>query len=149
MNVNKVVEEFGIWYGDGMDGSCAQADQWARILQRAPSQSIVLVNFFKLRETAIYDSDHADSVSVSGQKAFERYSTVSIPAMERAGGTFLLVAPFQGSFVGKEEDWDMLVVGSYPNLEAFLNLHRDEKYRSAYHHRSAACERQKVLVCGG
>jgi uncharacterized protein (DUF1330 family) len=69
--------------------------------------------------------------------------------MERVGGAFLLVAPFQASFVGQDEDWDLVAVGRYPNLQAFLDLHRDEGYRAAYRHRTAGCERQKVLICDG
>ena len=70
----------------------------------------------------------------------------SIPGMARAGGTFLMVAPFEATLIGPEEDWDLVAVGSYPNLQAFLDLYRDEAYRAAFRHRSAACARQKVLI---
>ena len=46
----------------------------------------------------------------AGQAAFEWYSAVSMPAMERAGGRFLLVGPFEATFMGQDEDWDLIAV---------------------------------------
>lgn len=141
-----MIEEFGTRYGDGADGGCPRAEQWGRVLDRDPNRPFALINFFKLRDTALYPGTQADQTPISGQDAFSRYADVSIPTMERVGGKFLLVAPFEGSFVGQDEDWDLVAIGSYPNLQAFLDLYRDETYRSVYHHRTAACQKQKVLI---
>lgn len=146
MNVHKLIEDFGNWYGDGADGGCPRAEQWARVLSRDPDKPVALINFFKLRETALYVGDRVSHTPVTGQEAFSRYADISIPTMERVGGKFLLVAQFEGSFVGQDEDWDLVAIGSYPNLQAFLDLYRDETYRSVFHHRTAACEKQKVLI---
>jgi uncharacterized protein (DUF1330 family) len=146
MDVHKMIEDFGNWYGDGTAGGCPRAEQWARVLERDPTKPVALINFFKLRETAVYVGDQVDQAPISGQDAFSRYAEVSIPTMERVGGKFLLVAPFEGSFIGQDEDWDLVAIGSYPNLQAFLDLYQDAKYRSVYHHRTAACEKQKVLI---
>lgn len=145
MNVNEQVSQFTVWYGPGTDGSSPTADQWAQILGRPADKPVTLINFFKLRDKADYPQGATDA---SGHDAFASYASVSIPAMERAGGRFLHVGPFQGMFLGETEDWDVIAIGAYPNLEALTALYSDENYRDAFHHRTAACERQKVLVSG-
>lgn len=147
MDVNRMVDQFGHWYASAATGTCPSPDQWTRILARDPDRPFALMNFFKLREIARYEPDQDDGVPVSGEEAFARYSAISIPTMDRVGGSFLLVGSFQGSFVGGDENWDLIAVGRYPNLEAFQGLYGDEAYQSVFHHRTAACERQKVLIC--
>ena len=145
MNVNQQVTQFTSWYGSGSDGACPTESQWSQLLQRPADQPITLINFFKLRANAEYSEGQA---APTGQEAFSDYASVSMPAMEQAGGSFLYVGPYQGMFMGEDEDWDLIAIGSYPNLDALIALYSDETYRSAFHHRTAACERQKVLVCG-
>lgn len=145
MNVNQQVSQFTRWYGSGSDGSSPTEAQWQRLLEKAPETPVTLINFFKLRDKAVYPDGTQD---VSGQDAFASYAAVSLPAMERAGGRFLHVGPFKGMFLGSEEDWDLVAVGAYPNLEALVALYADELYRGAFHHRTAACARQKVLISG-
>ncbi|ASP33117.1 DUF1330 domain-containing protein [Labrenzia sp. VG12] len=145
MTVNQQTLQFADWYGPGLDGTSPTETQWADLLGRAPDKPVTLINFFKLREKALYQDD---AETVSGQEAFSNYASVSVPAMERAGGRFLYVGPFQGMFLGETEDWDLIAIGAYPDLKAFTALYSDEAYRGAFHHRTAACERQKVIVCG-
>ena len=146
MTVKDKVAEYVGWYGTGANGQAPTEAQWTRLLNRDPEAPLVLTNFFKFREVALYASG-GGSEDVSGQEAFGRYASVSIPAMERAGGSFLLVAPFAGAFLGEDEDWDLMAIGSYPNLAAFHALYGAEDYRAAFHHRTAATLRQKVLIC--
>ena len=143
---NEQAQQLNDWYGNGSDGSCPTMTQWQNILSQPTEGSITLVNFFKFRTKALYPQDHIDHNSViSGNDAFDRYAAVSIPTMERIGGNFLYVGPFVGTLMGGEEDWDIVAMGRYPDLTSFLNLYSDADYRKAFIHRSAACERQKVL----
>ena len=144
------VQQLCSWYGDGHDGSTPSADQWRQILERPEDQSITLINFFKFRAIASYPSATSqDREPISGQDAFSRYSAVSIPVMQNAGGSFLLVGPFEGMFLGDDEDWDLIAIGSYPNLESLMRLYTNADYRAVFHHRTAGCEKQKVIVCSG
>ncbi|MFC4271807.1 DUF1330 domain-containing protein [Sneathiella chungangensis] len=131
--------------GDGLDGSAPTSQQWQRILGRDQDAPLTLVNFFKLNDKAAY----RDGTTGTGQEAFDRYAAVSMPTMERVGGKFLLAAPFAGMFAGQEEDWDLVVLGSYPNTRALFALFEDGEYQKVFHHRTAACARQKVLVVNG
>ncbi len=135
------------WYGEGGDGGAPTRAQWRVLLERPAETPITIVNFFKLRAEAAYAE--ATATKVSGKEAFDRYAAVSGPAVEKAGGRFLLLAPFEAAFMGAEEDWDLVVVGSYPDKNSLLALHEDPDYRAVYPHRRAALERQKVFACGG
>jgi len=147
-DMNKQTQQLCEWYGDGSDGSCPTVAQWRRILAQPFDKPITLVNFFKLRANARYEEDGIETDAPgSGNDAFGRYAAVSIPTMEKIGGSFLHVGPFVGAFLGAEEDWDIIAIGAYPNLDSFLGLYTDAEYRNAFAHRTAACERQKVLIC--
>ncbi len=140
-------QNFVDWYGNGSDGSCPTNQQWQRILNLPADAPVTLINFFKLNEVADYPAGVAGmETDVSGQDAFNRYASVSIPTMDKVGGRFLHVGPFAGQFIGNEEDWDIIAIGSYPNRQALLDLYSDEGYRNVFVHRSAACARQKVLM---
>lgn len=122
--------------------------QWKAIAERPEDQPLTLINYFKFRAQAKYSGRiFSSSKGQSGQDAFAQYAAVSMPAMETAGGSFLHVAPFAGTFIGAAEDWDMVAIGRYPDLDAFYQLYSSPEYQAAYGHRVAACERQKVLIC--
>ena len=136
------------WYGEGAGGSAPTAAQWRRVLERPAEGPITLINFFKMRDRAHYpESSDAPDRPGSGEEAFARYAEVSVPSLEKVGGRFLLLAPFEASFLGEEEDWDLVAIGSYPNTHAMLALYEDPDYRAVFFHRVAACARQKVLIC--
>ncbi|MBL4906965.1 MAG: DUF1330 domain-containing protein [Sneathiella sp.] len=133
------------WYGDGADGSSPTKAQWLHLMERPAEAPVTFVNFFKMRAEAIY-ADEIESPR-SGEEAFAKYADVSVPNLEKVGGKFLLLAPFEANFLGTEEDWDLVVVASYPNGAAALDLYENADYRKAFKHRRAACLNQKVLVC--
>ncbi|MEX0838775.1 MAG: DUF1330 domain-containing protein [Parvibaculum sp.] len=146
LNDGERIAAFVAAYGDGADGAAPRAAQWQALLARAAAAPVTLVNFFKLRTQANYPAGSRAEVC-SGQEAFGRYAAVSAPGIEKVGGRFLLLAPFETAFVGDAEDWDFVAVGAYPGKDAVLALFEDADYRQAYIHRVAACERQKVLLC--
>ena len=134
-------------YGDGMDGSAPTLDQWTRLLEGAPENPIAVINFFKLRGEARYGAgDEVAEEATSGGEAMMQYAAVSGPALERVGGSFLLMGSYEASLMGEDESWDMVAIGSYPSRHALLELFEDEAYAKAYAHRRAAVERQRVVV---
>ncbi len=141
------VDQLVQWYGDGKDGSSPTPEQWAHIVNRPQDQAVTLINFFKIRDKAAYQN--GAQLDLSGQGAFDKYAEVSMPTLDKVGGKFLMVASAEGMFAGDAEDWDLVAIGSYPNTAALLNLFEDEGYRAVFHHRTAACEKQRVHVCNG
>lgn len=151
MSVNQKTEEtvrqLCDWYGDGADGSSPTDAQWRQVLSRPADRPLTLINLFKLRGEASYDAgEGTGGRALSGQEAFGRYAAVSMPAMQRIGGSFLHAGPYAGTFLGADEDWDMIAIGAYPGPAAFMALYTDADYRAAFRHRRAACARQKVLI---
>lgn len=134
-------------YWNGTDGAAPTAAEWRRLLERDADRPITVINFFKLRETALYPA--GVDLGGSGKDAFNRYATVSVPSMQSTGGEFLFVGPVEGGFMGKQDDWDIAAIGHYPNTTALLSLFEIEAYRDCYIHRAAACERQQVTICDG
>ncbi|WP_179954175.1 DUF1330 domain-containing protein [Denitrobaculum tricleocarpae] len=154
MNANSKLEDrvarLIAWYGDGSDGASPTAEQWRKVAGRPSGSPVTLINFFKLRDQGLYqDEAIAPAAPESGRAAFDRYAAVSIPTMEKIGGRFLLVAPFEAGFVGPEEDWDLVAIGTFADKEVLLSLWEDADYHAAYPHRTAACARQKVVICNG
>lgn len=114
--------------------------QWKRMLSGPAGVPVTLINLFKLRPVA---------GSSSGMQEMMSYAAVSGPTLERVGGRFLLSGPFEGTFMGDDEDWDIVAIASYPNREALVALHEDAAYREAWSHRVAAVERQRVVIAMG
>jgi len=144
MTVNETLNKLLTLYGDGGAGNAPTKAQWQRVVERDPDHPFALVNFFKFNKVANYQNGSAGNVS--GDVAFQRYADVSIPSMQKAGGEFLLVAPFAGSLLGEDQDWDLVAIGKYPKLQAFLDLYLNPDYVDAFAHRVAAVERQTVLI---
>lgn len=137
-------------YGDGTKGGTPTIAQWRHLLETESSGKTTLINFFKMRDQAEYPSaSSSDHKPCTGEQAFMRYAEVSVPTLEKVGGSFLLHGPFDGMFTGEDEDWDVIVVGTYPTRGAVLALFENLDYQGAFLHRSAACSRQKVFICGG
>ncbi|MGF1595082.1 MAG: DUF1330 domain-containing protein [Kiloniellaceae bacterium] len=145
-NLEASLDRLIAWYGEGANGSAPTREQWSALLQRPQDRPITLINFFKMRSEAIYPTSDQQKTT-SGEEAFARYAEVSVPTVEKVGGKFLLLAPFEFAFMGPTEDWDLVAIGSYPNVAALLALLEDADYRTAYPHRSAALARQKVIAC--
>ncbi|MFC3053639.1 DUF1330 domain-containing protein [Kordiimonas pumila] len=143
------LEKLMACYGDGSDGTAPTPEVWAHIFERDDTAPLTLINFFKLRDIAAYPAPKdAPAPALSGQEAFNRYAAVSMPTMQSVGGRFLHMGPFEGMFCGSKEAWDLIVVGAYPNTKALISLVSNEDYISAYKHRRAACEKQKVYLSG-
>ena len=134
-------------FGQGAAGTSPSAAEWRAVLEREPERPITLINFFKLRQAALYPP--RSEFGGTGQEAFDRYAAVSVPSMQSTGGRFLFVGPVEGGFMGAQSDWDIAAIGSYPNTAALLNLFEIDAYRACYIHRTAACERQQVTICDG
>jgi uncharacterized protein (DUF1330 family) len=136
-DIDSRAAELAALYGEAAGPTAAQ---WRRMLSGAQDAPITLINFFKLRPVV------GDG---SGMQEMMSYAAVSGPTLEKVGGRFLLTGPFEGTFMGDDEDWDLVAVASYPNRQALVALLEDAAYREAWPHRAAAVERQRVVIAMG
>ena len=145
-SVERLIEAYGTDPADGT-GNAPGAAAWRRLMERDPDRPVTVINFFKLRDVADYPE--GTGLGGSGQEAFDRYASVSVPSMQSTGGEFLFVGPVEGGFMGATEDWDIAAIGRYPNTRALLSLFEIDAYRDCFIHRKAACARQQVMICDG
>ena len=124
--------ELASHYGEEAGPTVAQ---WQRMLAGPVGSPITVINLFKLR--------------ADGLEAMMRYGAVSGPTVAKVGGRFLLTGPFETTFIGDEEPWDLVAIASYPNRAALLALFDDDAYRAAWADRAAAVERQRVVIAAG
>jgi uncharacterized protein (DUF1330 family) len=116
--------------------------RWRTLFDARERGPIALVNCFKLRERAKY----ADGRAASGRDALLRYASVSVPALVKVGGRFLVSSDSFTPLFGTAKETDLVVVGWYPDRAALLALLRDPEYRAAFEHRRAAVESQWVVA---
>ena len=118
------------------DAGCVPA------LEALEGGALTLLNLFALEDEARYD----DGSTCSGIEAMLRYSAVSGERLHAVGGAFVAQALPTGAIWGQDEPWDVLVVASYPSVDAFWSLLADPAYRQAFVHRRAAVARQRVTA---
>ena len=131
----KLANEYGLVVDD--DGT-------VEALQRVGDRPVTVVNLFALRDVAEY----ADGDACSGVEAMLRYSASSGACLEAVGGRFVAQALPTGVIWGATPDgsWDVVVVATYPHVDAFWSLLADPAYRAAFVHRRAAVAQQRVMV---
>ena len=56
-DLEKRVENLALLYGDGADGACPTRAQWRTLIDKAPDGGVTLINFFKMRDNAIYPAN--------------------------------------------------------------------------------------------
>lgn len=125
-------------------GLVVDVDGAVDALERLGDAPITVVNQFVLREVAEYPENE----TCSGVDAMRRYGAASGARLEVVGGRFVAQALPTGVVWGDTTDgaWDLVVVATYPNADAFWSLLADPEYQAAFVHRRAAVARQRVTV---
>jgi uncharacterized protein (DUF1330 family) len=117
-------------------------DRWQALFDPAAGGPITLINHFTLRDRAAY----GDDTEATGLEAFLSYAAVSVPALAKVGGRFLVSSPVVTSLFGRPDPTHFVAVGWYPDRAALLALLRDPEYRAAFAHRRAAVASQCVIA---
>lgn len=120
----------------------ARYDLAADVLDAVPEGPVVLVNLFRLRDVAD-DGDRA--APRSGLDALLAYSAVSGERLSAVGGSFVAQGLAAAS-LWHDDRWDVVVVATYPHVDAFVSLLQDPAYEAAYADRRAAVAEQRVVV---
>ncbi len=119
-------------------------EQFALMKALGDKGPVQMLNLIKLRDKANYENGQL----ASGQEAYEQYSTLSGPIFKRVGGHIVHSWDVNGIIIGPvdSEEWDLAFVAEYPKASAFVEMVRDETYRSIVFHRQAAVDNSR-LVC--
>ena len=135
--------ELADFYGDG-EGTPTRA-QWREVIAADDAGPICVFNFVKLRGAAQYPADSGEGPA-SGVQAFMRYGAGSAPRIHAVGGTMTFAGRQERTFIGADEDWDVIVTATYPHRRAFVRLFLDPAYREAFRHRRAAVDRYRAVI---
>ena len=103
---------------------------------------VVMLNLLKFKER----SDDGDG---SGRDAYGRYGDAAIAMIEEQGGHIVWSGRARHVFIGdpSADDWDVVLLVSYPSRQAFLDMVSTPSYNEAHAHREAGLERTLVLAC--
>lgn len=142
-DADAMAAELAAFYGEG-DGAPTHA-QWRDLAAAPDGGPICVVNFVKMRAEAQYPPGAADA-PCSGMAAFMRYAAGSTPRIGAVGGAVTFGGRQERTFIGPDEDWDVIVVATYPNRASFLRLFQDPEYREAFRHRRAGVERYRAAI---
>lgn len=94
---------------------------------------VVMVNLLKFRQP-------------EGLAAFGRYGQITAPLIQRQQGE-VLYAGRAGPVIAGREDWDLVILVRFPDIEAFIGLAADPVYQSdARAERELALERTIWMV---
>lgn len=129
-------------FGEG-DHAPTEA-RWQSLLGSDPGTPLIVTNLFRVREQA--DPRLTDGEVLSGFEAMLRYSAVSEVKVAALGGRFAVRALAQGTFIGDDSEWNLIVVADYPKRAQFIALLQDREYQAAFRYRTAAVEAQKVML---
>ena len=142
-NADGSAAELAAFFHEGEGTPTAQ--QWRGLIEAPDTGPICVVNFIKFRREANYESNASDT-PCTGAEAFMRYGAKSAPRIAAVGGTMIFAGRFERTIIGADEDWDAVILASYPNRKSFLQLFHDAEYRDAFRHRRAAVAHYRAIV---
>jgi uncharacterized protein (DUF1330 family) len=100
-----------------------------------------MVNLIKYRPLAVYSSDEDNALGRTGREAYKAYTDIVLPMIAELGGSIAYRAANQNQFVGHAgQDYDDIIIVSYPSRRAYLEMFDTETYKGALKHRKAGLE---------
>lgn len=110
-----------------------------------PEGEITMLNLLRFRDKADYREGsefHGDS----GEQAYQRYAALVAPLLEAVGGKMQAMGKCLPSVIGAENDhFDVMLLVSYPNRAAFLQMATSADYRAIAFHRTVALEHSLLI----
>lgn len=118
------------------------AEQFTDYVQSDLEGEVVMLNLLAFKERA------ADG-SGSGRGAYARYGDDVGRMIEARGGKVIFMGEARHVFVGDPEanEWDVVVLVSYPSRQAFIEMVSTPEYAATHTHREAGVERTVVVAC--
>jgi uncharacterized protein (DUF1330 family) len=123
-------------------GITPNAEQFTDYVESDLDGEVVMLNLLKFKERAA-DGDG------SGRDAYERYGADVVRMIEERGGKVTFLGQARHVFIGDTDadDWDVVLLVSYPSRQAFIDMVSTPEYAEAHTHREAGVERTVVVAC--
>ncbi len=121
-------------------------DSRERLQARDKTKPIVVLNFYKFRDIALYPDNYGKR-KISGQMAYSKYTKIPLKFFSIYGMEIMVGGNFISSIVGKTESkWDSYAFVRYPSLEVLQMMASTKIYREVLIHREAALENPVVYI---
>ena len=100
-------------------------------------EPFAVINLLRYKDRAEYPPGKMTE-KLTGRQAYERYSQLSVPFVNKAGGVPLWRGNLAINLIGpKDESWDEVLIMQYPNRVAFQRMMTDPNYLAIVFHRDA------------
>ena len=108
-------------------------------------QPFALINLLLYKEWAEYP-EGTTTEKLTGQQAYERYSELTVPFMNKVGGVPMWRGRFGLVLIGPEDArWDEILIVQYPMRSAFQRMVTDPGYQATVFHRTAAVKDSRLF----
>jgi uncharacterized protein (DUF1330 family) len=107
-------------------------EQLKTLVGESPHGSIVMVNLLRFKGEA-------------GRASYLRYLEHVEPLMTQRGCRFVYWGEAKTTVIGPEQ-WDMVVLGEYPNRTVLLQMLASEEYAAIAHYRQEALEDSRLIL---
>ena len=119
-----------------------------RFMTRGISGSVVMLNLLRFRDVADYSAhpELAPNAPISGEEAYQRYVTHTLPHLRQAGGEIVFLGAGGHHLIGPpDERWDMALLVRHRSVEAFMAFASNRAYLAGIGHRLAALADSRLL----
>jgi uncharacterized protein (DUF1330 family) len=119
-------------------------DQIARLVRDSErlDGEVVMLNLLKFKERA--DSEGGGT----GAESYARYAELAIRKVAERGGKVVWMGAPDQVVIGDDaaDDWDAVVLVSYPSRAAFLDMVNDPEYQTGHGDREGGVERMALIA---
>ena len=118
------------------------AEQFVEYARSDLDGEVVMLNLLKFKTSGREESE-------SGRDAYNRYGDAVVKMVEDRGGRLLWGGSARHVFIGDVDanDWDAVMLVSYPSRQAFLDMVSTPEYEAAHEHRSDGLADTVIIAC--
>ena len=107
-------------------------DKLAEIANDPSDSPIVMLNLLRFK-------------GAEGRASYMRYLELVAPILEKVGARLVYGGEVNTTVIGPEE-WDMVILGEYPNRRALAEMLTSAAYQDVAHYRQEALEDSRLLL---
>lgn len=119
----------------------ADYDMIAKMAESDLDEPVVMLNLLKYREQA--EPGHGVD-GLTGRQAYTKYGEAFAELEPRFGGSVLWMGRGKHSVIGDEE-WDVILLVSYPTRRQFIDMFNDPDYKAIAPMRAAALADSRLV----
>ena len=125
----------------GIDHLGPTPNQVEILLQRDQNIPVVMLNYLKFRDLAVYPDDFKGKRYKTGRQAYQKYGQ-----RDSHNNQLDIFGNYKSTIVGEDEpNWDNFVFVRYPSVKDFIGMLTTKSYQNSSEQRSAGLENTILL----